>query len=91
MLEARDRKQKGEITAPELREVEDAAIRKKDAIKRRIEEARRIVPMEDLAFSPQRGFSSTVEGNRITQADEINKLRLVVDVAEEVWGWEVWS
>ena len=62
------------------------ALESKDAIKRRIEEASRFVPMEDLALSPQCGFSSTVEGNKVTQADEINKLRLVVEVAEEVWG-----
>ena len=62
------------------------ALESKDAIKRRIEEASRFVALEDLALSPQCGFSSTVEGNKVTQADEINKLRLVVELAEEVWG-----
>ena len=62
------------------------ALESKDAIKRRIEEASRFVPMEHLALSPQCGFSSTVEGNKVTQADEINKLRLVVELAEGVWG-----
>jgi 5-methyltetrahydropteroyltriglutamate--homocysteine methyltransferase len=58
----------------------------KDAIKRRIDEASRYVPLEQLCLSPQCGFSSTVEGNRITFEDEVAKLRLIVEVADEVWG-----
>ncbi|MGH7612336.1 MAG: 5-methyltetrahydropteroyltriglutamate--homocysteine S-methyltransferase [Candidatus Dormibacteria bacterium] len=58
----------------------------KDQLKRRIEEASRYVPLEQLCLSPQCGFSSTVEGNQITLEDEIAKLRLVVEVASEVWG-----
>jgi len=58
----------------------------KDALKRRIEEAARYCPLDQLALSPQCGFSSTVEGNKITVDDEIKKLRLVVEVAKEVWG-----
>ncbi|MGO8865625.1 MAG: 5-methyltetrahydropteroyltriglutamate--homocysteine S-methyltransferase [Alphaproteobacteria bacterium] len=62
------------------------ALEKPEELKRRIEEAERYVPLDQLALSPQCGFSSTVEGNRITIADEIAKLRLVVAVAREVWG-----
>jgi 5-methyltetrahydropteroyltriglutamate--homocysteine methyltransferase len=58
----------------------------KDALKRRIEEASAYVPIDQLCLSPQCGFSSTVEGNRITLDDEIAKLRLVVETASEVWG-----
>jgi 5-methyltetrahydropteroyltriglutamate--homocysteine methyltransferase len=62
------------------------ALEAKETLKRRIEEAGRFVDPEHLAISPQCGFSSTVEGNRITEADQIAKLRLVVEVAREVWG-----
>ena len=57
-----------------------------DALKRRIDEAARYVPLDQLALSPQCGFSSTVEGNQITLDDQIAKLRLVVEVARQVWG-----
>jgi methionine synthase II (cobalamin-independent) len=58
----------------------------KDALKRRIEEAAKHCPLDQLALSPQCGFSSTVEGNEVTVADEVAKLKLVVDTAKEVWG-----
>jgi 5-methyltetrahydropteroyltriglutamate--homocysteine methyltransferase len=52
---------------------------------RRIEEATRYVPLENLALSPQCGFASVVEGNIVTPADQWAKLQLVVDTAREVW------
>jgi methionine synthase II (cobalamin-independent) len=58
----------------------------KDDLKRRIEEASRFVPLDQLCLSPQCGFSSTVEGNTLTLDEELAKLRLVVEVAEDVWG-----
>ncbi|HTR84692.1 MAG TPA: 5-methyltetrahydropteroyltriglutamate--homocysteine S-methyltransferase [Reyranella sp.] len=58
----------------------------KDELKRRIDEAARYVPIEQLALSPQCGFSSTVEGNLITVDEEMEKLRLIVEPAREVWG-----
>jgi 5-methyltetrahydropteroyltriglutamate--homocysteine methyltransferase len=58
----------------------------KDALKRRIEEAAKYCPLDQLALSPQCGFSSTVEGNDVTIEDEKAKLRLVIEVAKEVWG-----
>ena len=58
----------------------------KDGLKRRIEEAAKYAPMEQLALSPQCGFSSTVHGNNIAVEDQRNKLRLVIDTAREMWG-----
>src|SRR5580700_1420669 len=58
----------------------------KDNLKRRIEEAAKFVPLEQLCLSPQCGFSSTVEGNVLTYDEEVAKLRLIVETAAEVWG-----
>ena len=55
-------------------------------LKRRINEAARIVPLEQLCLSPQCGFSSTVHGNLIARDAQAAKLRLVVETAQEVWG-----
>jgi 5-methyltetrahydropteroyltriglutamate--homocysteine methyltransferase len=63
-----------------------AALEGKDALKRRIDEAAKYVPLEQLCLSPQCGFSSTVDGNALTIAEETAKLRLVVETAHEVWG-----
>jgi 5-methyltetrahydropteroyltriglutamate--homocysteine methyltransferase len=58
----------------------------KDALKRRIDEAARYVPLDQICLSPQCGFSSTVEGNVVSYDQEVAKLRLVVQTAQEVWG-----
>ncbi len=58
----------------------------KDALKRRIDEAARIVPLEDLCLSPQCGFSSTHHGNALSEDEQWRKLERVVEVAREVWG-----
>ena len=58
----------------------------KDELKRRLDAASKYVPLEQLCLSPQCGFSSTVEGNSLTIEEEKAKLRLVVEVADEVWG-----
>jgi 5-methyltetrahydropteroyltriglutamate--homocysteine methyltransferase len=63
-----------------------AMLESKDELKRRVDEAAAYVPIEMLALSPQCGFSSTVEGNEITEDDEIAKLKLVVETAGEIWG-----
>jgi 5-methyltetrahydropteroyltriglutamate--homocysteine methyltransferase len=55
-------------------------------VMRRIEEACRFVPLENLALSPQCGFASTMQGNLLTEEEQWRKLRLVVDVARKVWG-----
>jgi 5-methyltetrahydropteroyltriglutamate--homocysteine methyltransferase len=57
----------------------------KDDLKRRIDEASRYVPLDQLCLSPQCGFSSTVEGNALTYDEQVAKLRLVVETAAEVW------
>jgi len=57
-----------------------------DDLKRRIEEASKYAPLEQLAISPQCGFSSTVHGNNIAVEQQRDKLKLVVDVARSVWG-----
>ena len=61
-------------------------LEQKDELKRRIDEASQYVPLEQLCLSPQCGFSSTVEGNVLTREEQIAKLRLIVETAEEVWG-----
>ncbi len=60
-----------------------------EELKGRIEEAARYIPLERLALSPQCGFASTMEGNRITFEDQRRKLELVASVAQEVWGARV--
>jgi 5-methyltetrahydropteroyltriglutamate--homocysteine methyltransferase len=77
---------KGKTAVLGLVTTKRGALESKDALKRRIDQAARHVALDQLALSPQCGFSSTVEGNKITVADEMAKLRLVVDVAREVWG-----
>jgi 5-methyltetrahydropteroyltriglutamate--homocysteine methyltransferase len=62
------------------------ALESKDALKRRIDEAAKYVPLDRLCLSPQCGFASTQEGNALTSAQQEAKLRLVVEVAREVWG-----
>ena len=62
------------------------AMESKDDLKRRIDEAARYAPMDQLALSPQCGFSSTVHGNDIAVEAQRAKLRLVIETAQEVWG-----
>jgi 5-methyltetrahydropteroyltriglutamate--homocysteine methyltransferase len=58
----------------------------KDQLKRRIEEATRYVALGQLCLGPQCGFASTEEGNLLTEDEQWAKLRLIVEVAREVWG-----
>jgi len=58
----------------------------KDVIKRRIDEATKYVPIEQLCLSPQCGFASTEEGNVLAEREQWAKLRMIVEVAEEVWA-----
>jgi 5-methyltetrahydropteroyltriglutamate--homocysteine methyltransferase len=62
------------------------ALEEVDDLRRRIEEAARVVPLERLALSPQCGFASTMEGNRVTPEDQRRKLARVVETARLVWG-----
>jgi 5-methyltetrahydropteroyltriglutamate--homocysteine methyltransferase len=62
------------------------ALEDMDTLRRRIDEASRFVPLEQLCLSPQCGFSSTVEGNVLTYDEQVAKLDLVVATAAAVWG-----
>ena len=62
------------------------ALERKDAVKRRIDEATKFVALEQLCLSPQCGFASTEEGNVLTEDEQWAKLRLIVELADEVWG-----
>ena len=58
----------------------------KDEIKRRIDQAAKLIPLEQLCLSPQCGFASTEEGNTLAEDEQWAKLRMIVEVAGEVWG-----
>jgi 5-methyltetrahydropteroyltriglutamate--homocysteine methyltransferase len=77
---------KGKFVVLGLVTTKRGALEKKDDLKRRIDEAAKFIPLDQLCLSPQCGFSSTVEGNAVTLDEEIAKLRLVVETAREVWG-----
>jgi 5-methyltetrahydropteroyltriglutamate--homocysteine methyltransferase len=77
---------KGKTVVLGLVTSKQGTLESKDELKRRIDEAARYVPLEQLALSPQCGFSSTVEGNLLGIEEQYAKLRLVVEVARDVWG-----
>ena len=77
---------KGKMVVLGLVTTKRGELESKDALKRRIDEAARYVPLDQLCLSPQCGFSSTVEGNVVSYDQEVAKLRLVVETAHEVWG-----
>src|ERR1044072_9110403 len=58
----------------------------KDEIRRRIEQAARFVSLDQLCLSPQCGFASTEEGNVLAEEEQWAKLRMIVKLADEVWG-----
>ena len=62
------------------------ALEKKADVKRRIEEAAKYVALDQLCLSPQCGFASTEEGNVLAEDEQWAKLRMVVELADEVWG-----
>ena len=61
-------------------------LEKKHDIKRRIDEATKYVSLDQLCLSPQCGFASTEEGNALSEEEQWAKLRMVVEIADEVWG-----
>ena len=77
---------KGKMVVLGLVTTKKGALESKDALKRRIDEAARYVSLDQLCLSPQCGFSSTVDGNLLSEAEQFAKLRLVVETAREVWG-----
>ena len=77
---------KGKIVVLGLVTTKFGDMESKDDLKRRIDEASRYAPLEQLCLSPQCGFSSTVHGNDIAVEAQRAKLRLVIETAQEVWG-----
>jgi len=77
---------KGKVVVLGLVTTKHGELESRDDLKRRIEEASRYLDLDQLCLSPQCGFSSTVEGNALTAEQQADKLRLVVEVADEVWG-----
>ena len=77
---------KGKMVVLGLVTTKRPELESKDMLKRRIDEAAKYVPLGQLCLSPQCGFSSTHEGNVLTEAQQMAKLRLVVETAQEVWG-----
>ena len=77
---------KGKKVVLGLVTTKSGALESKDSLKKRIDEASRYVPLENLRLSPQCGFSSTHHGNKLTQEEQWRKLERVVEVAREVWG-----
>ena len=77
---------KGKMVVLGLVTTKKPALEDKDLLKRRIEEASQFVDIDQLCLSPQCGFSSTEEGNKLTIDDQKAKLALIVETAAEVWG-----
>jgi 5-methyltetrahydropteroyltriglutamate--homocysteine methyltransferase len=77
---------KGKLVVLGLVTTKTGELETKSFLKRRIEEASKYVDVDQLCVSPQCGFSSTVEGNALSQAQQADKLRLIVETAAEVWG-----
>ena len=77
---------KGKMVVLGLVTSKRGTLESKDLLKRRIDEAAKYVPLDQICLSPQCGFSSTVEGNALTVDQEIAKLALIVETAREVWG-----
>jgi 5-methyltetrahydropteroyltriglutamate--homocysteine methyltransferase len=77
---------KGKMVVLGLVTTKRGGLESPDALKRRIDEAARYVPLDQLCLSPQCGFSSTVEGNVLTREEQAAKLRLIAAVADDVWG-----
>ena len=62
------------------------ALENKDDLRRRVDEASKFAPLEQLCLSPQCGFASTEEGNTLAEQEQWNKLRMIVELASEIWG-----
>jgi len=77
---------KGKVAVLGLVTTKSGAMESKDELKRRIDQAAKFAPLEQLALSPQCGFSSGIGGNAMDVDNEIAKLKLVVETAREVWG-----
>ena len=77
---------KGKTVVLGLVTTKSGKLESKDELKRRIEEAAKYLPLDQLALSPQCGFASGERGNKLSVDEEVAKLKLVVDTARDVWG-----
>ena len=76
----------GKVIVLGLLTTKHGELESKDAIKRRVDEASRYVPMEQLCLSPQCGFASAVQGNLLSEDDQQRKLAMVVELGDEIWS-----
>jgi 5-methyltetrahydropteroyltriglutamate--homocysteine methyltransferase len=76
---------KGKIVVLGLVTSKSGTLETKEGLKRRLDEASKFVPLDQICLSPQCGFASTIEGNTLTVEEQIAKLRLVVETADDVW------
>jgi 5-methyltetrahydropteroyltriglutamate--homocysteine methyltransferase len=77
---------KGKTVVLGLVTTKSGRLESKDDIKRRIDQAAKFVPLDQLCLSPQCGFASTEEGNILAEDEQWAKLKMIVELAEEVWG-----
>jgi 5-methyltetrahydropteroyltriglutamate--homocysteine methyltransferase len=77
---------KGKLVVLGLVTSKTGKLEARDEIKRRIEEAAKFVPLDQLCLSPQCGFASSEEGNILAEEEQWAKLRMIVELADEVWG-----
>jgi 5-methyltetrahydropteroyltriglutamate--homocysteine methyltransferase len=80
------RLQKGRLAVLGLVTTKSGELESRDTIKRRIEEAAKFTDLDQLCLSPQCGFASTEEGNTLAEEEQWAKLKMIVEVAKEVWG-----
>ena len=77
---------KGTVAVIGIMSSKTPVLEKKDDLKRRVEEATKFAPLDQLCLSGQCGFASTEEGNTLTEDEQWAKLRMIVEIADEVWG-----
>jgi len=77
---------KGKKVVLGLVTTKSGTLEEKESLKRRIDEAAKLVPLENLCLSPQCGFASTHHGNKLTEGEQWKKLERIVEVAREVWN-----
>ena len=77
---------KGKMVVLGLVTTKTGTLEKKDELKRRIQEAAKFIDIDQLCLSPQCGFASTEEGNTLAEDEEWAKLRMIAEIAREVWG-----
>ena len=77
---------KGKTVVLGLVTSKSGTLESRDELRRRIDEASKYIPLDQLCLSPQCGFASTEEGNLLAEDEQWAKLRMIVELAEEVWG-----